>query len=116
MLRDPEAIEEMLEEICAEREQWQDRKAAQAVTVQMDGRKKQHGIGIMISAVSADVSLRDEKNTGCLVEKAGVLPFIRMRTVPVTIPDLVRFSLDGEGWTGASGTDPGDLVTPIGNM
>lgn len=26
MLRDPEAIEEMLEEICAEREQWQDRK------------------------------------------------------------------------------------------
>lgn len=33
MLRDPEAIEEMLEEIIAEREQWQDRKAAQTVTV-----------------------------------------------------------------------------------
>ena len=96
MLRDPEAIEEMLEEICAEREQWQDRKAAQTVTVPAGRTEEAAWYRYYDQRLCQQMYLSAMKEYRLSGGKSRGSAIYQDENGAVTIPDLVRFSLDGE--------------------
>lgn len=96
MLRDPEAIEEMLEEICAEREQWQDRKAAQTVTVPDGWTEEAAWYRYYDQRLCQQMYLSAMKEYCLSGGKSRGSAIYQDENGAVTIPNLVRFSLDGE--------------------
>lgn len=96
MLRDPEAIEEMLEEIRAEREQWQDRKAAQTVTVPAGRTEEAAWYRYYDQRLCQQMYLSAMKEYRLSGGKSRGSAIYQDENGAVTIPDLVRFSLDGE--------------------
>ena len=96
MLRDPEAIEKMLEEICAEREQWQDRKAAQTVTVPAGWTEEAAWYRYYDQRLCQQMYLSAMKEYRLSGGKSRGSAIYQDENGAVTIPDLVRFSLDGE--------------------
>ena len=96
MLRDPEAIEEMLEEICAELEQWQDRKAAQTVTVPAGRTEEAAWYRYYDQRLCQQMYLSAMKEYRLSGGKSRGSAIYQDENGAVTIPDLVCFSLDGE--------------------